>query len=301
MSFICGAGSTNVDLLYSGMKRIPDVGEELFSKDFSLKLGGGVPATLINLARLGINTRIATSLGNDIFSEFAKKEFKDAGADVINMYSGNEIPLTVTSAVILEKDRTFFSYSGWGKTNANADEIFYNTAKGSKITLMQTGEFIEVYKKLKAEGTILVLDTGWDDGLSLEAYSDYLELADYYTPNRKEAIKITGEKTPENAAEKLKKYFDKVIVKLDSEGCIGIEDGETFTVKSIDEFKNVDSTGAGDAFLAGLCYGIYNGYPLRDSILFGNITGGKSVTAIGALSAYLNEKELLDYYNKYKK
>lgn len=32
MAFIAGAGATNVDLLYQGMERIPDVGEELYCK-----------------------------------------------------------------------------------------------------------------------------------------------------------------------------------------------------------------------------------------------------------------------------
>ena len=32
MSFIAGAGTTNIDLLYTGMPRIPDVGEELYSE-----------------------------------------------------------------------------------------------------------------------------------------------------------------------------------------------------------------------------------------------------------------------------
>lgn len=62
MAFIAGAGATNVDLLYQGMERIPDVGEELYCKDFDLQLGGGLPATLINLGRLGIETKIATEL-----------------------------------------------------------------------------------------------------------------------------------------------------------------------------------------------------------------------------------------------
>lgn len=300
MSFISGAGATNVDLLYIGMDRIPDVGEELYSKDFSLQLGGGVPATLINLGKLGIKTKIATELGQDIFSEFAKSKFVENGVSPLNLYSGSKIPLNITSAVILPQDRTFFTY---GKGNISPDESakekFYEMSKGAKIVIMQLGGFLDVYKQLKQDGSILVLDTGWDDNMSFEAYNDYLELADYYTPNTKEAIKITGESTPENAAHALRKYFDKVIVKLDKDGCIGIENGEMFTVKSIDEFKNVDSTGAGDAFLAGLCYGVFYDMPLRECILLGNITGGKAVTAVGALGASLTESELLDYKAKY--
>ncbi|MCD7796650.1 MAG: PfkB family carbohydrate kinase [Clostridiales bacterium] len=163
---------------------------------------------------------------------------------------------------------------------------------------MQPGGFIDVYKKLKENGTTLVLDTGWDDKLNFEKYSDYLTVADFYTPNRKETMKITGESTPEKAAYALEKYFDKVVVKVDTDGCIVIDDGELFFVKSVDKFKNTDLTRAGDAFLAGFIYGIFNGCSLKDCIEYGNITGGKAVTATGALSAYVNENELIDYKKK---
>lgn len=296
MAFIAGAGATNVDLLYQGFDRLAGVGEELYCKDFSLQLGGGLPATLINLGRLGISTKIATELGNDIFSNFAKEKFTQNGVNPTNLYSGNDIPLNITSAIILPKDRTFYTY---GKGNIEPDEkaleTFYQIAKGSKICMMQLGGFLPVYKKLKEEGTILVLDTGWDDEMSIEKYHDYLELADYYTPNRKEAMKITGTDTPENAAKALKQYFDKVVVKVDADGCIGIDGDEKFFVPSIEEFINIDSTGAGDAFLAGFMYGLFYDYSLKDCIKFGNVTGGKAVTEVGALSGYVTEQELLAY------
>lgn len=295
MSFIAGAGATNVDLLYQGFDRLAGVGEELYCKDFSLQLGGGLPATLINLSRLGIQTKIATELGNDIFSNFAKEKFTENGVQPTNLYDGEGIPLNITSAIILPKDRTFYTYGkGSIEPDDKALETFYSIAKGSKICMMQLGGFLPVYKKLKSEGTLLVLDTGWDDEMSFEKYNDYLELADFYTPNRKEALKITGADNEKDAAYALKKYFDKVVVKVDADGCIGIDGDEYFFVKSVEEFKNVDSTGAGDAFLSGFMYGIFNDYSLKDCIEFGNITGGKAVTAVGALSAYVNEKELLE-------
>lgn len=301
MAFIAGAGATNVDLLFQGFDRLAGVGEELYCKDFSLQLGGGLPATLINLGRLGIETKIATELGNDIFSTFAREQFLENGVAPTNLYEGDKIPLNITSAIILPKDRTFYTYGkGTIEPDDKAKEEFYSIAKGSKITMMQLGGFLDVYKKLKSEGTALVLDTGWDDDMTLEKYSDYLEIADYYTPNQKEAIKITGADNAHDAAAILTKYFEKSIVKVDKDGCIGIENGKEYFVKSIDEFKNVDSTGAGDAFLSGFMYGLFYDYPIKDCVLFGNITGGKAVTAVGALSGYVSENELLEYHKKYK-
>lgn len=295
MSFIAGAGATNVDLLYEDMPKIPDVGEEIYTDKFSCQLGGGLPATLINIGRLGIESKIATELGGDMFSAFASEQYKKNNVEPMNIYKGSSIPLNITSAIILKDDRSFITYGkGSIEPDDEAKESFYNMAHGAKICLMQPGGFIEVYKKLKSEGTLMVLDMGWDENMSVEKYSDLLDTADIYTPNRKEALRITGTANENDAADALKKYFDRVIVKVDKDGCIGIDNGERFFVKSVEKFKNKDSTGAGDAFLAGLCYGLFYDYPLKDCIEFGNITGGKAVTAVGALSAYVTEKELLE-------
>lgn len=295
MSFIAGAGATNVDLLYEDMPKIPDVGEEIYTDKFSCQLGGGLPATLINIGRLGIESKIATELGGDMFSAFASEQYKKNNVEPMNIYKGSSIPLNITSAIILKDDRSFITYGkGSIEPDDEAKESFYNMAHGAKICLMQPGGFIEVYKKLKSEGTLMVLDMGWDENMSVEKYSDLLDTADIYTPNRKEALRITGAANENDAADALKKYFDRVIVKVDKDGCIGIDNGERFFVKSVEKFKNKDSTGAGDAFLAGLCYGLFYEYPLKDCIEFGNITGGKAVTAVGALSAYVTEKELLE-------
>ena len=294
MAFIAGAGATNVDLLYEDMPKIPDIGEEIYTDKFSCQLGGGLPATLINIGRLGIEAKIATELGNDMFSNFASGQYKINNVEPMNIYKGNSIPLNITSAIILKDDRSFITYGkGSIEPSDEAKENFYNMAKGAKICLMQPGGFVEVYKKLKSEGTLMVLDMGWDEDMSIEKYADLLDTADIYTPNRKEALRITGAANENDAALALKKYLKKVIVKVDKDGCIGIDGDDMFFVKSVEKFKNKDSTGAGDAFLAGLCYGLFYDYPLKECIEFGNITGGKAVTAVGALSAYVNEKELL--------
>ncbi len=295
MSFIAGAGITNVDLLYQNMPRIPDVGEEVYTDRFSMQLGGGLPATLINLGRLGVPAKIATELGDDLFSRFAKAQFENANVRPLNLYRGSGIPVNITSAIILDHDRSFITY---GKSDMQPDdeakEAFYQMATGAKLCLMSPGGFLDVYRKLKAEGTVLVLDMGWDDELSFEKYADELALADIYTPNRKEVLRLTGCSDPLDAANALKKYFDRVVVKVDKDGCIGIDQSGAFFCKSLERFQNVDSTGAGDAFLAGLCYGLFHERPLRECIAFGNVTGGKAVTAVGALSAYVTEGELLD-------
>ena len=297
MSFVAAFGKLNVDLLYSGMPRIPNEGEEIYSKDFKVCLGGGLPATMINCSRLGVPAKIGTFLGDDMFSQFAKGEL-DKSNTKYEIFESKNFPLNVTSAIITEKDRTFVSYGG---TETYSDEMLqkiYDSLKGAKVVAMQE-KLVPVYKELKKEGTILVLDTGYSDDMSFEKHKDLIEIADYYTPNIDETEKLTGTKDYKEALKILGEYFEKPIVKLGKDGCAGF-DGDYFVIENIDEFKCVDATGAGDAFLSGFIYGLYNDFDFRKCILAGNITGGKCVTGIGCLTEYVNENEIKEYLKKYQ-
>ena len=296
MSFVAGAGSINIDLLFEGLPRIPNEGEELYSRGFSLQMGGGVSATLLNLAGLGVPVRIQTGLGNDMFSDFARRTFASFGVEPYNLADGTTgIPLNISAALLTPSDRTFVSYTDGLPMD---DARIYENSRGAKIVQMGVGS-LEAYRRLKADGAILVFDTGWDDAMSLETYREYLELADYYTPNQKEALKITGTDQPADAARVLTQFFDKVIVKLDKDGCLILEDGQERIIPNIPVVHR-DSTGAGDAFLAGFLYGLYHDYSFAQSVLFGNITGGTCVTAVGCLTARLTDDELLDLAEHYQ-
>lgn len=299
MSFVAGAGSVNIDLFYSGLPRVPGEGEEIYSEGFSVQIGGGVPATMANLGRLGVPTRIQTSLGSDMFSDFARRSFQEAGVTPVQLGDGTGMPLIVSTTMLTPSDRTFVSYTGRGPITDEMREQVYEHSKGAKLVEMQL-DYLDVYKKLHAEGTKLVFDTGWDDDMSIEKYREFLEIADYYTPNQKEALKITGADTPEAAAEVLSDFFEHVIVKLDADGCLIREQGKNHVVPSITEFAYRDSTGAGDAFLAGLLYGLYHEYTFAESVLFGNITGGKCITGVGCLAETCTEDELLALWAKYQ-
>lgn len=296
MSFVAAFGKLNVDLLYSGMPRIPNEGEEIYSKDFKVCLGGGLPATMINCSRLGIPAKIGTFLGDDMFSQFAKSELVKSGTKY-EIFESKNYPLNVTSAIITSTDRTFVSYGGTETYSDEMLEKIYNSLKGAKVVAMQE-KILPVYKELKKDGTILVLDTGYSEDMSIEKHKDLIEIADYYTPNIDETEKLTGTRDYKEALKILGEYFEKPVVKLGKLGCAGY-DGDYFVVDNIDEFKCIDATGAGDAFLSGFIYGLYNDLDFKQCILAGNITGGKCVTGVGCLTEYINAEEIVGYLDRY--
>jgi sugar/nucleoside kinase (ribokinase family) len=288
--------------MFSGLPHIPGEGQELFARHFSIHLGGGVVGTMLNLGRLGIKTRVGTWLGDDMFSRFVRDETAQSGLEIENIYvpgaGKTGIPLNVSTAVITSRDRTFISYTDQGEPDPGEAERLYRLCSGAKIVEMQLGNF-ELYRTLKAEGSTLVFDVGWEEDMPFEKYRAHLELADYWTANRKEALKISGCKTVSEAARYLHEFFKTVLIKLDAEGCL-VYDGEEHLIPAIPEFVHVDSTGAGDAFLAGFIYGLYHDKTVKEAVLLGNITGGKCVSARGATTAYLTGEELLALFSAYR-
>ena len=302
---IASMGKICIDLIYSDVERLPKLGEEVFSKGFTITLGGGPPATMIALHRLGIPVKLGTFLGEGQFSRMAHKWLKDTHVNYFNLYQGDEPePLIITSVISTSEDRSFVSFQP-ENPNGNELEKFYVTEsqvyehyKGCRIAYATLG-YEDVWKRLKKEGSILVMDAAWHDDMHIDWYKNVFPFIDYFTPNEKEAPKLTNTSTPEEALDVLAEYIPNPIVKLSKNGCIIKENGKTVHIKAANQFVSIDATGAGDAFLAGLMYGIYKGYNTRDSVILGNITGGNSVTQIGCITADLDEKTLQGFYESY--
>ena len=294
MRYVAGVGMVNCDLRDSGIPHRPREGEEVFASGFDMQLGGGVPAIMINLARLGVPVQFSTFLGEDTFSQFARAQLERYGVAYQNLYRGGGMPVNVTCVAITPGDRTFVSYRDRFPVTDEMKERIYRQFCGACIVRMHNGLY-DVYAKVKRDHPeiVFVMDTGWADDLSLEKYGDYLQLADYYTPNCKEALKITGAARPEDAARSLSHYFKSAIVKLGPGGCLLQEDGRQEVLPALPGVKAVDATGAGDAFIAGFIYGLYHQYSVRDCVRLGNVTGGACVGAVGCLTGHMPEEELL--------
>lgn len=299
MSFVGGAGQINCDLLFSGLERLPQLGEELYAKDFALRMGGGVPAIMIALSRLGVPVQLCTYLGkNDLFSRFARDELNHSGVKYSDFYEGDGLPITVTAVAITPGERTFLSSRADSSVPTGYEERVYQAFHGAKVVRMNASEALtDVFRQLKREGTILVYDTGWSQSMTLERFAPRLKLADYYLPNRAEALKLTGCNDVCAAAERIGEYMDKVIIKLDADGCL-IKDGKgTRFLGVLPETKAVDSTGAGDAFCAGFIYGLFGDYSLDDCVRLGSVMGGLCVREVGCLERYVGREELLSLYS----
>lgn len=300
MGYISVFGQMNVDIIFDKFGQLPNLGEEVFAKDFDIQLGGGPMVYPIILNHLGINGRLGTFLGNDFMSRMAIELLKDMNFhEYVNFYEGEEgHPVVVTSVLSFDTDRSFICFNEGVRENSLDDKKVYEFLKGSKVVFAPHG-FDQVMTRLKDEGTKIIFDTGWEEDLHIDQFKETLKYVDVFTPNDKEALKMTGTNNLQEAVKVLAKYVKHPVVSIGSEGCLTYYNNQFIHVPMPVKFDAIDTTGAGDNFLAGIIYGLYNDWDIIKSMQMGNILGGYSTTALGCYKAGITLDVAMNYMKKY--
>jgi len=288
----------NLDIIYSGIDRFPEKGEEIYSDHFDIQLGGGPPVLPIVLNRLNVKGKLGTFFSDDLISTLAMNLLKKLDFnDYHNFYKKSGKPVIVTSVISFSDDRSFVSFEdNRGETLYTEQEV-YEFFTGSKVC-WAVDEFPEVMAELKKEGTTLVYDIGWDKVKHISKFKDILKSVEVYTPNDKEAMVMTETSTPQDAVKVLAEYVKHPVVKIGKDGCLTYKNGNVIQVGIPYEVKAIETTGAGDNFLAGLTYGLVKDWCIEDCMKMGNIIGANSTTELGCYKAYLSEDEALSHFYK---
>jgi sugar/nucleoside kinase (ribokinase family) len=282
-----------LDFIYSGLPKIPSLGEEVSTNQFILSFGGGPVATLVTAARLGAETRLATSLGEDHISTIARSFLDSEPIRYKSFFkAASRTPVNITSVMTFaNQDRAFVSYFPENDFCETFIEEIYEYLKNVSFCLASV-PYNTLFRKLKQAGCRIIYDVGWSDDLNLNSLKGTLENVYLFAPNEKEALKLTGAGSADEALKILSEYVSIPIIKQGEKGALVWHQGHPVTVPALD-FVQVDSTGAGDVFLGGVIYGLLQGWDILRAVELGNYTGGKSTTALGCVTARCTLEEFL--------
>jgi sugar/nucleoside kinase (ribokinase family) len=115
----------------------------------------------------------------------------------------------------------------------------------------------ELLARVKEVGGTTLLDTGWDHagwpGATRDEIGRLLPSVDVFLPNEMEARALTGSDAPIEAARSLGALSGGwSVVKTGRDGCIAAGPDDVVLTAAAPTVEVVDTTGAGDAFNAGL-------------------------------------------------
>ena len=288
-----------------------------------LKRLGGAPMNCVIVARkLGVETGAITAVGNDPFGDFLINELKKNGVDTTRVKRKNA--RTTITFVANDPDtgeRTFLFYrEPWVKGTADSllspediDEEYIAQAKILHISGFAMSQepareailkAIDVAVKNKVQISFdptLRLDVWNDQDEINDIYSKVLEKADIATFSKEEAAFVLGELEPLKAAKKALEYGLKIVgIKLGEKGSIILKDTGKGIKASAFQIKPVDTTGAGDAWNAGLLVGLIKGWGLEKCILFANAAGAHACMHKGATEGVPKLPELEKFVVKWR-
>ena len=279
------------------------VSPEIFSLDRSRietpvwGIGGDAANVAVALSGLGADAALSALVGKDMYGEFLARRLKEAGVDVRGL---KEHPFlgTGVSHILIEPggERHFLVYKekindtlNYGDLSeeliAESDIVYVGSSMSLKA--MDSGGTAELFKKAKSLGKTTISDFGANIEMRgdywLKYFDDVLRNCDILMPSLGEARVLTGKQELSEIRETLSPYGIKtLIVKMGGEGCYLTNFTDEWNIPTFKEFPVVDTTGAGDCFVAGFIRGLIEGWSSQAAAVFGSCVASFNITKVGA-------------------
>ncbi len=261
-------GGVQVDVVMTPVQELPPPGHSLHVQEMSFRAGGAAANAALAFARLGVPVRVLGCVGDDHLGRWLAEELAPAGAGVELHVLAGATGLTVACEAPA-RDRTFLTYLG---VNARWERSMLPDDVTDADSLLLCDYFCApalrgeptraLLSAVRERGGRTFFDTAWDPaGFPAEARREVLALlagVDVFLPNEAEARALAGLDEADADVAAVARTLQEasgggwVVVKLGARGCLAVgPTGEELAVPA-KAAKVSDSTGAGDAFNAGL-------------------------------------------------
>ena len=277
-------GSFNTDLV-SYLQRMPRPGETVHGDTFVTGAGGKGSNQAVAAARLGAEVTFIGRVGSDVFANLAYEIWDAEGVSRDYVIQDQDHATGVAPILVDNQGENMIVVVLGANLNIQPSDI--DAAKDRiaaadvllaqlEINLDMTAYALKTAKKL---GIATILNPAPATPLS----SDMMQLADYLTPNETELETLSGQAGQDvtaRARSLLTRDGQTAVVTLGSQGAQIVSPNESVRLETF-EVDVVDTTGAGDAFNAGLAVALAEGKDLRAAVRFANATASLSVTKPG--------------------
>ena len=284
-------GSTNMDF-FTYTDHIPALGETVIGNRYLMVMGGKGANQAVGAARLGAESNLVGRVGNDLFGQNMLNTLVKHGVSCeyvkIDHQEGSGVALVIVQK---EGDNIIVVVPG---ANMHIDPGDVSEAsdliKDADVLMLQLEIPVDVVEKaidiaLDSE-TICILNPAPARNLP----NTILQKVHLLTPNQSEARTLTGMETDslrgaQAAGEALlNKGVETVVITLGSQGALIVGPENTKHMPGI-SVNAIDTTGAGDAFMAGLGVALAEGKAIDEAVSFANIVGALTTTKHGAMPA----------------
>ena len=305
---IVSAGLLCADIIVKPVDKLPETGTADVVERLEISCGGCALNTGIILKKLGLSVALIGKVGEDTFGDFLICQVNQFGFNSQDVKSdpGNQ----TTSALVMissSGERSFMYVPGSSERLSFQDFDFDLIAQAEMLHIggimkLTDLKAAEVFEKAKGLGIVTSLDTDWDaSGKWLELIEDSLAYTDIFLSNMEEAKLISNEETPHEISRFfLNRGIKTLVLKMGEKGCYIRTPNDEYTIPAY-KVKVVDTTGAGDAFVAGFLAGYRKGWDLEKCGKFANACGALCTTEIGTIHGIRDLSSTLTFMETAKK
>ena len=253
-----------LDITFVGLEGLPALGEERFAGDLVRTPGGGA-ITAIGAARLGLSVALTAPLGDDEAGRLIGPMIESEGVQLV----GPLCPRTPVTAVMpIGQERAMVTYDPG--VRARAADVAALSPRAVIVGLSQLD--------VVPAGARAYVSVGDDDarafagrlpGGSSKVRGLFIE--------QREALVLTGAGSAEEAAAMIGARVPIVVVSLGADGAVASIEGRPAAVGSFDVGHSVDTTGAGDLYVAAWAWGDAVGMDVDDTLRWAALYAALSV------------------------
>lgn len=291
MKLLC-AGEAFDDLIFVGLERLPEPGEEVKTDRFTATIGGGAVITAVKAARLGMRTQLISALGPAAVTRLKKERVA-----VTNLLKPGE-PHAITAALSTGDDRAFVTFNGvnsklegrLAKRLASLSRRSSSEAYERRRTHIHLcfyphncQQWVAIVTKLRSRGVSVSWDFGWNEPLTNDrGLTDLIDSLDFVFINSREAALYTGTSSLQDAVPEWRKRRAVTIIKLGDQGAVWLAPDRDILVPA-PKVTAIDTTGAGDSFNAGFLVAWMTGKTPEQCLAAGNKLGSASTKHAGGI------------------
>jgi len=287
------------------VERMPSTGETLLGTGYRVDYGGKGSNQAVGCARLGAHVSFVARIGTDPFGEMALGLYRDQGIDITHVKRTANAPTGVGFIIVEAAGHNCITIDPGANELLTCADIGQceDAFNSSAVVLTQLEIPVAAAEAALARGRERGAITILNPAPVRPLPPSLLRLVDILTPNQTEARVLAGlspgtEIEPEAVAHKLiRRGIKQVVMTLGENGALIVTDRSSTRVPAV-SVSAVDTTGAGDAFNAGLAIALACGASLEEAVPFATVTGGLAVTREGVIPSLPNREDVLQFYRK---
>jgi sugar/nucleoside kinase (ribokinase family) len=261
-------GCVQADVIVAPVSDLPASGATMLVAQAGVRVGGAGANAALAFVAAGAQVRLMGCVGEDALGRWMREELAPHGlASELAVLPGASTGMTV-ALESPHRDRTFLTSlgvnAGWVPDMIPADALNCDTLLLCDYFVapgLQGEAARGLLETAHAHGARTYFDTAWDPAnFSDTSRGEVIELlgeVDVFLPNEAEACALAGVPDAQEAAVRLQQASGGwVVVKLGARGCLARGPSGDALAARAPAVVVSDTTGAGDAFNAGLAHAL---------------------------------------------